>query len=102
MTKPYRLDRSERIVEKIFFIFFRIVQNELPRVLRECREMIGDTEDAILQQVIKKLLVPSEKDRASSVSDLIITNEQLSLLFETFKKERTIFIETLNPQITKY
>ena len=71
----------------------RIVLNELPRVLRECREMICDANDSILQQTIKNLLVCPDKDRASSIFDLITKNEQLSLLFETFKAGKTTFIE---------
>ena len=64
--------------------------------------MIGDKEDSILQQTMKRLLITPDKERASSLSDVKIGNEQLSLLFDTFENEATTFMETLDSQISRY
>ena len=64
--------------------------------------MIGDKEDSILQQTMKRLLITPDKERAASLSDVKIGNEQLSLLFDTFENEATTFMETLDSQISRY
>ena len=64
--------------------------------------MIGDKEDSILQQTMKRLLITPDKERAQSLSDVKIGNEQLSLLFDTFENEATTFMETLDSQISRY
>ena len=64
--------------------------------------MIGDKEDSILQQTMKRLLITLDKERAASLSDVKIGNEQLSLLFDTFENEATTFMETLDSQISRY
>ena len=68
-------------------------------MLRECREMIGDKDDALLQQTIKRLLVISDKERASSLFQIKDKNDPLTKMFETFERESTVFVETLNQQI---
>ena len=80
-------------------LYFRIVLNELPRVLRECREMIGDKNDALLQQTIKRLLTISDKERAASLLDIKEGNNPLLKLFELFESESTVFVETLGSRI---
>ena len=64
--------------------------------------MIGDKEDSILQQTMKRLLITPDKERAQSLSDVKIGNEQLSLLFDTFENEATTFMETLDSEISRY
>ena len=64
--------------------------------------MIVDKEDATLQQIIKRLIVISEKERASSIFDLTEQNEPLTLLFEMFRTENMNFIESIHPQLGKY
>ena len=64
--------------------------------------MIGDKEDSILQQTMKRLLITPDKERAASLSDVKIGNEQLSLLFDTFENETTTFMETLDSEISRY
>ena len=71
----------------------------MPRVLRECREMIGDKDDALLQQTIKKLLVISEKERAASLLKIKEQNDPLTILFDTFERESIVFTETLGVKI---
>ena len=83
-------------------VSFRIVLNELPRVLRECREMIVDQEDATLQQIIKRLVLIPEKERASSILDLTEQNEPLTIVFENFRAENMNFVQSLDPQVGKY
>ena len=83
-------------------LYFRIVLNELPRVLRECREMIGDKNDALLQQTIKRLLTISDKERAASLFDIKEHNDPLLKLFEIFESESTVFVETLSSRIFNF
>ena len=68
-------------------------------MLRECREMIGDKDDALLQQTIKRLLVIPDKERAASIFQIKDNNDPLSLLFESFERKSTVFTELIHPQI---
>ena len=61
--------------------------------------MIGDKDDALLQQTIKRLLVIPDKERAGSIFQIKDRNDPVTLLFETFEGESIIFTELLHPQI---
>ena len=61
--------------------------------------MIGDKDDALLQQTIKRLLVIPDKERASSLFEIKDKNDPLTKMFETFERESTVFTETLNQKI---
>lgn len=74
----------------------RIVEKELPRILQEVMMIKGGREDSILQETIKRLLIVTETERASSMSQLIDLNNELYLSFETFTREKTNFMETIH------